>query len=74
MERGRLFVVGIGPGDHDQMTFRAKEVIGESEVVIGYDTYITLIEDLIGPIRRSGQQKKVKKCPLYLPVILEYMA
>ena len=29
------------------MTFRAKEVIGESEVVIGYDTYITLIEDLI---------------------------
>lgn len=29
------------------MTYRAKEVITESEVIIGYDTYINLIEDLI---------------------------
>lgn len=29
------------------MTYRAKEVITMSEVVIGYDTYISLIEDLI---------------------------
>ena len=47
MVRGQLFVVGIGPGDHNQMTYRAKEVITASEVIIGYDTYITLIEDLI---------------------------
>jgi precorrin-3B C17-methyltransferase len=47
MKKGKLFVVGIGPGDHNQMTFRAKEVIAESEVIIGYDTYISLIEDLV---------------------------
>src|SRR5918996_153277 len=47
MVRGQLFVVGIGPGDHSHMTYRAKEVITMSEVVIGYDTYISLIEDLI---------------------------
>jgi precorrin-3B C17-methyltransferase len=29
------------------MTFRAKQAILESEVVIGYDTYVSLIEDII---------------------------
>jgi precorrin-3B C17-methyltransferase len=46
-KRGKLYVVGVGPGNHDHMTFRAKEVIDESEVIIGYDTYVGLIEDLI---------------------------
>src|ERR1051325_3862608 len=45
--RGKLYVVGIGPGHHDHMTYRAKQVIGESEIVVGYDTYISLVEDLI---------------------------
>lgn len=47
MNRGKLYVVGLGPGHHDHMTFRANEVIGESDIVIGYDTYISLIEELI---------------------------
>jgi precorrin-3B C17-methyltransferase / cobalt-factor III methyltransferase len=46
-KKGKLYVVGIGPGHHDHMTYRAKQVIGESEIVIGYDTYISLVEDLI---------------------------
>ena len=29
------------------MTFRAKQAIQESEVIIGYDTYVSLIEDII---------------------------
>jgi precorrin-3B C17-methyltransferase len=44
---GKLYVVGIGPGHHDHMTYRAKQVITESEVIIGYDTYVSLVEDLI---------------------------
>lgn len=46
-EKGKLYVVGIGPGDHDHMTFRAKHAIQESEVIIGYDTYVSLIENII---------------------------
>lgn len=42
-----MYVVGVGPGSHDHMTYRAKLVIDESEVIIGYDTYISLVEDLI---------------------------
>src|SRR5215208_2353330 len=29
------------------MTFRAKHVIEESEIIVGYDTYVSLVEDLI---------------------------
>jgi precorrin-3B C17-methyltransferase len=45
--KGKLYVVGVGPGHHDHMTYRAKQAIEESEIIIGYDTYISLIEDLI---------------------------
>jgi precorrin-3B C17-methyltransferase len=44
---GKLYIVGVGPGSHDHMTFRAKEVIEESDTIVGYDTYVTLVEDLI---------------------------
>ena len=43
-KRGKLFLVGIGPGDPEHMTFRAREAINHSEVVVGYKTYIKLIE------------------------------
>jgi precorrin-3B C17-methyltransferase len=46
--KGRLYVVGVGPGHHDHMTFRARQVIEESQIIIGYETYVSLIEDLIG--------------------------
>lgn len=44
---GKLYIVGVGPGSHDHMTFRAKEVIEKSDTIVGYDTYVTLVEDLI---------------------------
>ena len=47
VKKGRLYVVGVGPGSHDHMTYRARQVIDESEIIIGYDTYVSLVEDLI---------------------------
>jgi cobalt-precorrin 5A hydrolase/precorrin-3B C17-methyltransferase len=43
-KRGKLFLVGIGPGNSEHMTFKAREAIDRSEVVVGYKTYIKLIE------------------------------
>ncbi len=40
-------LVGIGPGAHEHMTFRAREAIAEADVVIGYSTYIKLVKDLL---------------------------
>ena len=45
--RGKLFIVGVGPGHHDHMTFRAKKVIEESDTIVGYTTYVNLVQDLI---------------------------
>ena len=48
---GKLYLVGIGPGNLDQITPAAKTAIIEADVVIGYQLYIDLIESL----KRSGQ-------------------
>jgi len=44
---GKLYIVGVGPGHHDHMTFRAKHVIEQSDTIVGYETYVNLVEDLI---------------------------
>ncbi|MGI0008851.1 MAG: precorrin-3B C(17)-methyltransferase [Nitrosopumilaceae archaeon] len=44
---GKLYIVGVGPGHHDHMTFRAKQVIEESDTIVGYETYVDLVTDLI---------------------------
>jgi len=44
---GKLYIVGVGPGHHDHMTFRAKKVITESDTIVGYETYVNLVQDLI---------------------------
>ncbi len=43
---GKLFVVGIGPGDRACMTGRARAALDAADVLCGYDTYIGLIRDL----------------------------
>lgn len=47
MKAGKILLVGIGPGAHKHMTFRAREAIAQADVVIGYSTYIKLVEDLL---------------------------
>ena len=44
---GKILLVGIGPGNHEHMTFRARQAIAEADVVIGYSTYIKLVKDLL---------------------------
>ncbi|MEC9268695.1 MAG: precorrin-3B C(17)-methyltransferase [Pseudomonadota bacterium] len=45
---GRLFVVGIGPGDADYRTGAAARAILASDAVVGYKLYLDLAADLIG--------------------------
>lgn len=44
---GKIMLVGIGPGSADHMTLRARAAIAEADTVIGYVTYIRLVEDLL---------------------------
>lgn len=40
----KLYVVGIGPGEYEQMTIKAKDVLNESAVIVGYTVYMDLIK------------------------------
>lgn len=42
-----IYVIGIGPGSQEMMTLEAVHAIEKSDVIVGYKTYIDLIEYLI---------------------------
>ena len=41
---GKIYVVGIGPGNLENMTLKAKEVIEKCDIIVGYKTYTGLIK------------------------------
>lgn len=45
--KGILYVVGIGPGAQDHATPAALKAIVESQLVVGYSTYIKLVRHLL---------------------------
>jgi precorrin-3B C17-methyltransferase len=45
--RGKISLVGLGPGSTEHLTGRARTVIAEADTIIGYVTYIRLVADLI---------------------------
>ena len=51
--RGRLSVVGIGPGDAELRTPQASRLIAEAEELVGYSLYI----DLLGPLAKGKPRK-----------------
>jgi cobalt-precorrin 5A hydrolase / precorrin-3B C17-methyltransferase len=55
--KGRLAVVGLGPGARDLLTPRAREELRRASVLVGLDQYVDQIRDLPRPgtrILRSG--------------------
>ena len=43
---GKLNVVGIGPGNYENMTIRADKALKNSDIIIGYHVYVELIKDI----------------------------
>jgi cobalt-precorrin 5A hydrolase / precorrin-3B C17-methyltransferase len=55
--RGRLAIVGIGPGSRDLLTPRAVAELRRARTVVGLDQYLRQVEDLLRPgttVRPSG--------------------
>jgi len=52
--RGRLSIVGIGPGSADWRTPEATMALAEADAVVGYRLYLNLVGDLIGGKPRHG--------------------
>src|SRR5439155_11036627 len=61
IERGVLYVVGIGPGAGDHTTPAALAAIRDAEVVVGYTTYVKLVRHLIEgkEVIRTGMTEEI---------------
>jgi precorrin-3B C17-methyltransferase len=60
---GKLLIVGFGPGSFEHITKRAREALEESEVIIGYNTYVDLISGLLTDqqVVRTGMTEEVSR-------------
>lgn len=60
----KITVVGLGPGNYDDMTPRARKAIEEAQVVAGYKTYINLVQDMLADkeIIGTGMTQEVDRC------------
>ena len=54
--RGKLAVVGIGPGDPAWRTPEATRILRQASDVVGYSLYLDLVADLIAGARRHDSQ------------------
>ena len=61
----KLRVVGIGPGDYEEMTLKAVHALSASDVIVGYHVYVDLVkahfpnkEFFTTPMRREADRCK----------------
>lgn len=59
-----MAVVGIGPGNLEDMTIKAYNTLLAADVIVGYKTYLKLIEPLVEgkEIIGTGMTKEVERC------------
>lgn len=62
----KLYVVGIGPGNYENMTVRADEALKASDAIIGYQVYVDLVrprypekEYLTTPMTREAERCQI---------------
>ena len=65
--KGKLSVVGFGPGALENMTIRAERTIREADKVIGYTAYIDMIKGFFPEDTQyisTGMMREVERCKM----------
>jgi cobalt-precorrin 5A hydrolase/precorrin-3B C17-methyltransferase len=62
--KGKIFIVGTGPGSLEHITPAAQEAIRRSDVIVGYGTYLDLITELLQgkEVLSTGMTQEVDRC------------
>lgn len=70
---GEIKIIGIGPGNLDDLSPRARRALDRSDVVVGYSTYIKLIDGLIEgkKIISTGMMHEADRCRAALDSALD---
>lgn len=63
---GKLIVVGIGPGDYENMTVRADRALQSCDVIVGYHVYVDLVKDRYPDkeYMTTPMTKETKRCQM----------
>ena len=72
--RGRISVVGIGPGSLEHLTPKARNEIENADVLVGYGTYVKLIQSIIKPgaeVVSGTMGKEVERAKIAVSKALE---
>ncbi len=62
--KGKIFIVGTGPGGIEHITPYAQKSINRADVIVGYETYLELIQELIKgkEIVSTGMTQEIERC------------
>lgn len=62
----KIYVVGIGPGEYEQMTMRAANALQSCDVIIGYTVYVDLVKEHFAgkEFLTTPMTKEVDRCVL----------
>ena len=68
-----LYVVGFGPGKLDYFTNEAQEAIKESDLIVGYTTYIDIIREYFPEkqLNHTPMKKEVERCRYAIEEVLK---
>jgi precorrin-3B C17-methyltransferase len=73
LHKGKLYIVGTGPGRVEHITPAAQQAITSSDVIVGYGTYIDLIPELLlgKNVMSTGMTQEVDRCRKAVELALE---
>lgn len=65
---GKLIVVGIGPGNYENMTIKADRVLRSCDAIIGYHVYVDLVKDRYSDkeFLTTPMTQETKRCQMAL--------
>lgn len=70
--QGKIYIVGTGPGGIEHITLRAQRAIRESDIIVGYSTYLNLIQELTKDkkVISAGMTEEIDRCKKALELAL----
>ena len=70
MNNGKIYAVGIGPGNMEDISIRAYNILKNVDVIAGYTTYVDLVKDEF-PDKEflvSGMKREIERCKEVLEI------
>lgn len=73
MNKGKIYVVGIGPGNMEDISIRAYNTLKNVDIIAGYITYVDLVKDEFSEkeFYISGMKKEIDRCEKVLELAKE---